>query len=430
MKTSLEMIEPTVFKLTITADAAEIDEVKKLSIQKLAANIKVSGFRAGKAPANLVEKQIDQVRLQTEVIDEVVNRLYSRAITQEKLRPVKPPEVSITKFVPFTTLEFVAQADAVGEIVVGEYKKIRLPYAAPSVKADEITRLIDNLRMRKAEKEPVKRAAKNGDEAVIDFSGVDAETKKPIEGAAGNDYPLVLGSNNFIPGFEEELVGLKAGDSKTFKIKFPKDYSVKSLQNRPVEFSVSLKTLNSVKLPKLDDEFARSIGPFKSLAELKGDAKKELVREKEVQVLKDYENALLERIAETSQVEIPGSIVEQENIRTEDEEKRDLTYRGETWQEHLASEGITEEQHRERNRPAVINRIKIGLLLGEIAERENISVSDAELANRIGLLKQQYQDGAMQAELDKPENRNDVRGRLLTEKTLELLVTQAKKTTN
>ena len=258
--------DPTHTKLTITADQATLDAVRKQVVAKLASTVKVQGFRAGKAPANLVEKQLDQSALQTEFLDQAVNQLYVEAARQESLRPVAPPEISVVKFVPFTTLEFTADIEVVGDIKLADYKKVKLATKPVTITAKDVDEVLANLRQRAATKQPVKRAAKLGDEVTIDFTGTDAKTKEPIAGADGKDYPLVLGSKTFIPGFEEQLVGLKPGAQKTFVLTFPKDYGTTALQGRKVSFAVTATAVQELQEPKLDDAFAATVGPFKSVS--------------------------------------------------------------------------------------------------------------------------------------------------------------------
>ncbi len=421
MQTKREQISPTTVKLTISADQAVLDATKEAVIKQLASDAKVPGFRPGKAPANLVEKQLDPALLQTEFLDRAVNQLYVDAVQQEKLRPASQPEISITKFVPFNTLEFTAQLEAVGDIVLADYKKIKLALTVPAVTAKDVEDVLSNLRRRAAAREPVERAAKAGDEATINFKGTDAKSGEPIEGADGQDYPLELGSRTFIPGFEEEVIGLKPGGEKTFNLTFPKDYGVAALQNREVTFAVTVTKVQQLKEPKLDDAFAASVGPFKTVAELKADIKKQLKAEKQQEANRNFDNELLDKIAAKSTVAIPEALVEEEIDRMEEEEKRNLAYRGQTWQEHLDAEGLTAEAHREQKREAAAGRVKAGLVLGAIADQERVTVTPEELEIRMQLLKGQYPDPAMQAELDKPENRRDIATRMMTEKTLDLL---------
>jgi trigger factor len=422
MQIKREQINPTKVKLTISAEPALLEDIKREAVEVLGKQAKVQGFRAGKAPANLVEKQLDQQLLQGQVLEQAVNRLYVDAVQQENVRPASQPEISITKFVPYGTLEFTAEVESVGEIKVADYKKIRLAAKPAGVTAKDVNEVLENLRARAAEKKPVERAAKSGDEVIINFKGVDAATKEKIQGAEGNEYPLALGSKTFIPGFEEELTGVKPGGTKKFELTFPKDYGAAALQNKKVAFTVELLKVQELSKPKLDDKFAATVGPFKTLAELKADIKKQLTAEKKREAQQVYDNELLEKIAAKSTVTIPDSMVEDEITRMEDEEKRNLVYRGQTWQEHLQAEGVDEAGHREKKREKAGLRIKIGLILGEVASQEKIAVTPEELQIRLQLLKGQYQqDPNMQAELEKPENQRDIQTRMMTEKTIDKL---------
>lgn len=429
MQIKREQTNPTKVKLTIGAEPALLESIKQQVVEHMGRQAKVQGFREGKAPNKLVEKQLDQSTLQTEVLEQAVNRLYIDAVQQENLRPAAQPEINITKFVPFTALEFTAEVEAVGEIKVADYKKIKLAPKTTSVTAKDVDEVLDNLRVRGAEKKDVERAAKLGDETIINFKGVDAKTKEPIAGGSGNEYPLALGSKTFIPGFEEEVVGVKPGGSKTFDLTFPKDYGAKALQGKKVSFTIEVLKVQELVKPKLDDKFASSVGSFKTLADLKADIKKQLKAEKEREAQQLYDNELLEKIAEKSTVTLPDSMIEDEIGRMEDEEKRNLAYRGQTWQEHLEAEGVDEAAHREQKREAATLRVKIGLLLGEIANLEKITVTPEELEIRLQLLKGQYQqDPNMQAELSKPENQRDIQTRMMTEKTVDKLRDYASKT--
>jgi trigger factor len=297
MQVTKEYTSPTSIKLNIEAGQALLDEVKQAVLAKLAANLKIQGFREGKAPLSLVEKNVDQSLLQTEFLEQAVNRLYVDAIVQENIRPVAQPEVNVKKFVPFTTLEIEAVAPAVGEIKLGDYRQIKVDKKPVKITDKDVEEVIAQLKTRAAEREEVKRAAKDGDEVVIDFSGTDTKTKEPISGADGKDYPLVLGSNTFIPGFEPNLIGLKAGDDKTFDIEFPKDYGVQALQSRKVTFKVTVKKVQQVVEPKLDDAFAAKVGQFKTVDELKADIKKQLQTERQQEAERAFENDLILKIA-------------------------------------------------------------------------------------------------------------------------------------
>ncbi|HET9174495.1 MAG TPA: trigger factor [Candidatus Saccharimonadales bacterium] len=419
MQVKLEKLDSTNFKLTITADAEMLQDVKREALEHLGrSHVKLQGFRKGKAPVELVEKSIDPAALQTEFLDRAVNKLYVTAVEQRRLRPIAQPSVSITKFVPYTTLEISATVEGIGEIKLPDYKKIKMAPNKVAITTQDVDDVLKNLKIRAASRNDVTRASQDGDEIWIDFTGVDTTTRKPIQGADGTDYPLILGSNTFIPGFEKNLVGMKPEGSKEFTLTFPKDYGVKALQNKKVTFNVTIKKIQEIIEPELNDDFASTVGPFKTVEELKADIKKQLLAEKQAQADREYENKLLEEIAKKSLVAVPKSLVDEEIERIEQEERQSIMYRGQTWQEHLDEEGVSAEEHKERNRSGAEIRVKAGLVLGELAEAENLKITPEELEMQLQLLKGQYNDAAMQSELDKPENVRDIASRMLTEKTL------------
>jgi trigger factor len=412
--------------LTITATAEDLEPIKRHVLTHFRKSVRVPGFRAGRAPLSLIEKNVDHRALSDEFLEHAVNDIYRKAVEQEKLRPIAAPRVELKKFVPYTNLEFQAEVETIGEIKLANYKTIKLPKKPVTVTTKEVNDILANLQKRMAERLEVNREAKLKDEVIIDFDGT-GEDGKPINGASGKDYPLVLGSKSFIPGFEEKIVGIKKDQEKEFDITFPEDYGVVALQGKKVNFKVSVKKIQELIEPKLDDEFAKSAGPFKTLAELKADIKTQLKAEKQKEADQKYENELIQKIVEKSSIDIPEVLVDEQVERLEEEEKRNIVYRGQTWQEHLDAEGVTEAEHKERQKPDAQLRVKAGLILSEIADKEQITVEPDELEIRIQMLKGQYNDPAMQAQLDNPENKQDIAARLLTEKTILKLVEYAGK---
>jgi trigger factor len=426
MRINKSVISPTQIKLSITADDAFMAKVKEHTLRHIAGEMKLPGFRPGKAPLSLVEKNADPSHLQSDFLDEAINRLYSEAVRAEQLRPVANPEVAVKKFVPYTTLEFEATVEVISDITLPDYKKIKKALPKVTITAEDIAGVIKTLQTRLAEKVPTERAAKDGDEVVMDFSGTDAKGET-IAGASAEQYPLIIGSNSLIPGFEPKLVGMKAGETKSFDVVFPKDYHAKNLAGTKVTFKVTVHVVNELKEPKVDDELAAKAGPFKTLKELKDDIKVQLTADRQNDAMRAYENELITDIAKKSKVAIPAVLIDDQVRRNEEEERNNLTYRGQTWQEHLKEDGVTEEEHRERNRPAAEETIRTSLVLSEIAEREKVTFTSEEVDIRIQLMKGQYTDPSMQAEIDKPENRRDIEARIMTEKTITMLVGYASK---
>lgn len=418
MHSELKKLSETKIQLTVSAVEEDLKPYKNKALEKLASQVKIPGFRGGKAPISLIEKNVDQTQLQTEFLDEALTGLYGEAASAQKVRPISRPEVNVKKFVPFTVLEFEVSTEIVGKIKLADYKKIKLAKDKAAVVAKDVDEVIKSLQKQVAEKKEVQRAAKKTDEVWIDFRGVDAKGV-PVNGADGKDYPLVLGSKTFIPGFEENIEGLKPGDEKTFTLTFPADYGVKTLANKKVTFTITVKKVQEIEEPEVDDTFAGKVGPFKTLKELKDDIKKQLTIEKRNELERKYQNELVGKIADKSEVAIPDVLIEQQMGYNLDELKRNLTYRGQTYQEFIAAEGLTEDQYRETVlKPQAELFVKTSLVLSEIAEAEQLFITPEELEIRMQLLKGQYQDPAMQANLDKPESRSDIASRMLTEKVL------------
>ncbi|MGH7157902.1 MAG: trigger factor [Candidatus Saccharimonadales bacterium] len=425
MSTTKKQLSPTKVQLTLAAD--DLSGYKASALKKLGTDVKVQGFRPGKAPLNLLEKQINPNLLHSEVMDAAINALYGQALREHRLRPASEPKVSITKFVPFDTLEANVEVEVVGDVTLPDYKKTKIAQKQPVVDAKEVDEVLDQLATRQAEKKEADRAAKTTDEVVIDFKGTDAKTGEPIPGADGKDYPLVLGSNSFIPGFEKNLIGARTGETKEFTLTFPKDYGTEALQNRKVTFAVTVKKVNEVAKPAIDDKFAASVGPFKKLAELKADIEKELLTRKQNDAEQEHANELIRVIAGKAKVAIPESLVNEQLERIERETRQNLAYTGQTWQEYLDSEKLTPESLRKKHHDDAELRVKAGIVLAEIAEAEKVTVTPEEFNAQLQSLKARYPDAQMRAELDKPENQRDILSRMVTEKTIAKLKEYAAK---
>ncbi len=408
--------------LTIKADDSELDQIKHKVLKELGADLKVAGFRAGKAPIHLIEKNLDQNTLQSRFLDEAINLLYAQAVSKESIKVIGSPNISLSKFVPFTTLEFQADVDILGKIKLSDYKSIKKTKVVAKVNNTDINEVLVSLSDKYATRESVDRPSKLGDEVVIDFSGVDSK-KQAIKGADGKDYPLILGSDNFIPGFEKNLVGLKKEAKKEFKLTFPKDYGVKALAGEKVTFKVEVKQVNLLVKPKLDDKFAEKVGQFKTLDDLKADIKKQLLLEKQKQENTKFESELINQIVTKSELDLPKSLVDEQVERLKTEVRQSLTYRGQTWQEMLDTLKLTEDEYvKTQLLPEAKTRVKTGLILAEISNIEKVQVTAEELDTQMRLLKDQYQDQQMQEELNKPEARQEIASRLITQKTIAKLV--------
>lgn len=425
MKVTVKAKSPSMRILLISGDESDLIEIKKTATMRLQPKVSAPGFRKGKVPLKVVAKELGEKTIQTEVLEEAINTLYSRAMNQEKLRPLDQPKIEIKKFVPYSDIEFSAEVEIIPPVKLGDYKKIKQKRSKVEVKDKEIDEVIENMRGRVADKKDVSRPSKVGDEVIISF---EAKDKKGIAvaGASGKDYPLRIGSKTFIPGFEENTVGLKAGENKTFELTFPKDYGHTALANKKVDFFVKISKVQSVKLPPIDDELAKKVAQIDTLDAFRNDIRAQLMSRKLQESDDKLKDAIVEELVNKSQIDVPEILIEDQMNHLKTDFLNDLAYRGITLKDYIDQLGVDEEIWiRQELRPKAERRVQVGLVLSEVARAENLDVTDEELALRIKIMKGQYQDPKTQAELDKPEQQRDIASRLLTEKTLNKLVDYA-----
>jgi trigger factor len=421
MKHTLKQISPTRTLATVSVDADTIAKAKELAVKELGKKVKVPGFRAGKVPTNVVEKNLDPTSLANETVEYAINRAMNEIIEETDLRVLDQPKVELKKFVPFDTLEFTAEFDVLPAVTLGDYKKLKAKKEAIVVDPAEITEVVERMQKGFAVRSDVERTVKDGDEATINFVGKD-EKGEAIEGASGEEYPLIVGSNAFIPGFEEQLIGHAKDETFDISVTFPKDYHADHLKGAKVVFTVTITKLQEVTLPKVDDEFAKKVGPFDTAKALKEDIKKELTAQKERAAVEKLKDDLLGQLVTSSEVPVPEVLIEDQIRHIEQDAMQNLMYRGQTLEQYMAANDYAdhEEWHTKELRPMAEKRVQAGLIIAELSKAEKIDVSkeelDAELERRKG------EAPAMADQLDTPDARRDLANRVITEKTIERLV--------
>ncbi len=413
----------TMTSLAVTLDASDLADVKKKTISHLSKKLKVAGFRPGKVPAAIAEKHLDPNAVNAEVAEDAVNGFMIDILEKESVRPLDRPKVNLTKYVPGELLEFTADVEILPAVKLGDYKNLKAAKEVVDVPEAEIDEVLERMRASMAEKKPVDRAAQNDDEVIIDFRGTDKDGKE-VAGATGSDYPLTLGSNSFIPGFEEGLVGKKVGEHVDLLLTFPKDYHHKPLANAKVTFAVDIKEVKSQDLPALDDAFATKAGPFKTLDALKADIKRELTEQKEREALDKLRDQLIEQLIKGSTIPAPDVLINDQMQSLEQDFVQNLLYRGMTLAQYLEQQGISEDEWRDKElRDQAIRRVQVGLALAELSKIEQIDASMDELNARMADMLQRYgNDAKIREQLDTPEARRDLANRVITEKTVDRLV--------
>jgi trigger factor len=423
METTLKHLSDTKVQLTISVGPVELADAEQVALVKLTKTVKVPGFRAGKVPASVAAKHVDPGTLQEQTLDNALSRAVAEAFLKELLQPLDRPAVEVKKFVPGELLEFTAEVDIVPKITLGDYKKLTSRPEKTSVTAKEVDEIIDRMRANFAEKTEVKRAAKDGDEVVIDFVGKKDDVA--FDGGTAKDYTLVLGSNQFIPGFEEGIVGHKVSETFDLDLAFPKDYHAKDLAGTKVTFTVTLNKIQESKLPEVNDEFAAKVGPFTSVTELKADIKKELLKQKEKSIKEKYQDALITELIEKSKVPVPELLVNDQMGSIEQDFERNLLYQGLSIDSYLSTHDFKDKDDwREKEvKPTAVRRVQAGLVLAEITDKEKITATDAEIDEHIEVHKQQYANNPdALKQFETPEVRRDIANHFITEKTIERLL--------
>lgn len=421
MKHTITTSTDTQISASINVDAADLTKAKDLALKRLSKDVKVAGFRKGKVPHHVAEKHLDPNALANEVVENAVNISLNDIITAEQLQVLDKPNVEIKAFVPYTQLDYTVTIDILPKITLGDYKNLKIKRVAEPVKDADIDEVIERIKKNFADKNEVKRAAKNGDEVIIDFDGKDKEGK-PLEGTKATDYTLALGSGSFIPGFEDQIVSHKAGETFDINVTFPDDYHAEHLKGADVTFTITLKKVFELTAAEVDDALAKKVGKFDTLAALKEDIKDNIKIEKEQEADEKFKDDLLGELVQKSTVPLSQVLIDDQMRAIEQEAKQNLLYRGMSVEQYLKAQGYKdEEEWREKEfKQAAVRRVQAGLVLAELTKAEKIQIDSSEL--EIELERRKAEAPKMAAEFDKPEVRRDVANRVMTQKTIQRLV--------
>lgn len=414
----------TQITLLITADEQFMSPYKTSVLKRLKKDLKVDGFRPGNVPDKIAMRELGEARVQAEVLEEVIMHAYTKAVRELKLDSVASPKISLKKFVPYTELEFEAEVPVMPEIKV-DLKKLKVKKPEVKVAAAEVAETLENIRKQSAQKKESKGGIKNGDEVKFDFDGV--RKGKPVEGASATGHVLTIGEGSFIPGFEDNMIGLKKDAKKTFTVTFPKNYHAKDLAGQDVDFTVTIHEISSVDLPKLDDAWAKTVGPVQNLKDLKIEIEKSLVQNKEAEAHKQFESQVLEAAVSQASFDVPESLVEEQVSRLRSETEENLKNSGLDVEKYLQLQGQKPADFEATLKTEAEKRVKLGLLLRSIIEQEKITVTDAEVEEELVHMKSHYTDPKMQEELTHDHFKDDLRNHLLTTKAITVLTDAAQK---
>ena len=397
--------------LKITLPAEEVNKGFKKAVAKIAGQVNIPGFRKGKAPRNIIEMHYGKEAVKQEAFELVANQCYTEALEQEKLIPVSDPKVEDSVFEENKDMELTIKVTLKPEVKLGDYKELHVEKEAVEVTDEAVEEQVQGLRSRHAKMVEAEEGAviEKGDFAIIDFAGtVDGE---PFSGGEGKGYPLEVGSNSFIPGFEDQLVGLKKGDSTDVDVTFPEEYFVKELAGKQAIFKVNVQDVKRKELPELTDEYVAANSDCKTVEELRASYKERMQKAAENNAQIAYEKALIDLAVANAEFEVPEIMIEDRVTRMIDEMRMSLEARKLTLEQYMQYSGIDMKQLRERQHDAAVENVKTDLVLDAIAKAENIQVSMEDVDSELSAIASQH--GATLEDVKKIIKSNGTMGLLL-----------------
>lgn len=389
MSLQVEKLEKNMAKLTIEVSAEDLDKAMEKAYQKAKGKISIPGFRKGKAPRKMIEQMYGKGIFLEDAANALIPEHYSKALEECELEIVSQPSIDVTQAEPGKAFIFTAEVAVKPEVTLGEYKGVEVPKSDVAVTDEEVAAELKNEQEKNSRTITIDdRAAQNGDTVTIDFEGfVDGVA---FEGGKGTDYPLTLGSNTFIPGFEEQLEGAETGAHVEVNVTFPEEYQAKELAGKAAVFQCDVKEIEAKELPELDDDFAKDVSEFDTLDEYKESVKKNLEEKKAEAAVRAKEDAAVDKVIENAQMEIPDAMIDTQASQMLDDFARRMQSQGLSMEQYFQFTGQTAEKMMEEMKPQALKRIQTRLVLEKVAEVENIEPSEDELNEEFNKMAEMY----------------------------------------
>ncbi len=426
MSVQVEKLEKNMAKLTVEVPVDEVEKAVNNVYLRTRSSIAMPGFRKGKAPRKMIERLYGAGVFLEDAANDLIPAEYNKAMTESGLDIVSQPSVEVVQLEPGKPFIFTAQVAVRPEVTLGQYKGVEVPKIEISVSDEEIDKEIEREREKNSRYIPVEdRGAENGDRVTLDFDGsVDGV---PFEGGKGSDYPLTLGSNTFIPGFEEQLIGVKPEDHLDVNVTFPEEYQEKSLAGKDAVFACDIKKVEVKELPELDDEFAQDVSEFDTLEEYRTSVLDTLKKRKEEEKKRTIEDAAVEKVIDNAEMEIPDAMIDTQARQLMDEFTSRLQMQGLSMEQYFQFTGQSFDMMMEESKPQALKQIQTRLVLEKIVEAENIQVSDEELDSEIEKMAASYRMEAdkMKESLNE-EMLKQIRKDVAVQKAITLVAEEAK----
>ena len=390
MSVQVEKLEKSMAKLTIEASAEDFEAAIDKAYKKNKSKIAMPGFRKGKAPRKMIEKMYGAGIFYEDAAHAIIPDAYADAAKESGLEIVAQPEIDVVQIESGKPFIFTATVAVKPEVTLGEYKGIEVEKKTAEVTDEDINAEIDRVRENNSRMITVDdRATQDGDTVIIDFDGyVDGEQ---FEGGKAEDYSLVLGSHTFIDNFEDQLVGKNIGDDVEVNVTFPDQYQAEELQGKPAVFKVKIKEIKVKELPEVDDEFAQDVSDFDTLAEYKEDLKKKLLESAEAAISREKEEAVITKIIENAQMDIPEPMVDTQTRQMMQEFAQRIQSQGLSLEQYMQFTGLTPQKMIEDLKPQALKRIQSRLVLEAVVAAENIEATEEEVQKEIENMASMYQ---------------------------------------
>ena len=411
-------------KLEFTVEAQKFDETMKKVYFKTVKYFNIPGFRKGKAPMNIIERYYGKEIFYEDTFNEILQEVYDKELRESNITAVSYPDLDVKQIGKGQDLIFTAVVQTKPEVKPGKYKGIEIKKVEYNVSDEDINHELGHMQERNSRMVTVDdRAVENGDITVIDFEGfVDG---KAFEGGKAEGHELTIGSNTFIPGFEDQIIGMKIDEEKDINVKFPEEYFSKELAGKDATFKVKLHEIKKKELPELDDEFAKDVSEFDTLKELKESIKEKLEKENEQKAKYETEEAAIKAVCDNTEIDIPSGMIETEIDHMEKDMEQRMQYQGLTLDMYLQMIGKTKEEFRKEYEDQAKDAVKSRLVIEAVANEEKIEADDKEVDEKIKEMAENY--GKTEDELKSNESlRNYLKENLKTEKKIEFIVKNAK----
>ena len=424
MKVTVENGENQQVTLTIEVEAAEVNKAVEQACNRLANRVSIPGFRKGKAPRMIVERHVGKDAVLQEAFDIVAPKALSKAFDEQKIDPVTRPSVNIETLEEGKDLVFKATVTPRPEVKLGDYKGLNVPKNEVNITDEDVEKQLKTFQDRQGKlvDAPEGAEVKDGDFTTLDFKGfVDGEA---FDGGEGKDYPLQIGSNSFIPGFEDQLVGAKIGEERDVNVKFPEEYHAKELAGKDATFKCTIRSIKTKELPAIDDELAKKVSKFETLDELKADIRKNLEENAERTAENDQKSAAIEMATNNITVDIPAVMIDNRVTAMIQEMAMRLEQQGMKLEQYLQYAGTDIAKLREQYRETAEKNVKTDLMLEEVAKAENIKVEAKDLDEEVAAMAAAYGATPQQVQkIIKEQGRiGDLAASVLRKKTAQFII--------